>query len=395
MRLRYDIVDVFTDRPFAGNQLAVVHGAGDLSTEQCLALAASSTSREHLPGAGRRSRYATRIFTPAGEIPFAGHPTLGTAWVLRSRGELGSGEVVQECGAGEIGVRFDGAGGDLVELSAAPRDLVGPLADELAAALVADLGLSMTDLAGPVQVAGCGLTFAHIPVVPEAVARARVSTTPLSDYVTGLETQDPFEGVNLVSVSGSAPSLQVHARVFVPGLSVPEDAATGSAAAGLGIALVAAGLLPEGGPLRHRAGDRDGPPVLAPGSGRGVGRGGDPLPRRRPSCPWHPARSPYRRPDPPRSASGAASPAGAAPWGAGRGWWPAWASGSRGAPRPTARRGPPRLAGRGQPGDPAASPTRPRPPAGPEVQPRRHERRGDRLPQLVVRGVRRTWWPPR
>jgi trans-2,3-dihydro-3-hydroxyanthranilate isomerase len=248
MRLRYDIVDVFTDRPFAGNQLAVVHGAGDLSTEQCLALAREfNYSESTFPVPGDASRYGTRIFTPAGEIPFAGHPTLGTAWVLRSRGELGNGEVVQECGAGEIAVRFDGAGGDLVELSAAPRDLVGPLADELAAALVADLGLSMTDLAGPVHVAGCGLTFAHIPVVPEAVARARVSATPLSDYVPAVETRDPFEGINLVSVSGSAPSLQVHARVFVPGLSVPEDAATGSAAAGLGIALVAAGLLPEGG----------------------------------------------------------------------------------------------------------------------------------------------------
>lgn len=245
MRLRYDIVDVFTDHPFAGNQLAVVHGAGDLTTAQCLALAREFNYAETtFPVPGDQGRYATRIFTPGTEIPFAGHPTLGTAWVLRSRGELGDGEVVQECGAGEIGVRF---AGDLVELSATPRDLVGPVADELAAALLADLGLAMTDLAGPVHVAGCGLTFAHVPVVPDAVPRAHVSLTPLSQYVPAIETRDPFEGINLFAVSGSAPALAVRSRVFVPGLSVPEDAATGSAAAGLGVALVASGLLPEGG----------------------------------------------------------------------------------------------------------------------------------------------------
>lgn len=250
MRLRYDIVDVFTDRPFAGNQLAVVHGAGELSTDQCQALAREfNFSETTFPVPGDRGHYATRIFTPASQVPFAGHPTLGTAWVLRDRGELDGGEldggeVVQECGAGEVGVRFTG---DLVELTATPRDLVGPVADDVVAALLAGFGLAVTDLAGPVYVAGCGLTFAHVPVVAEAIGRAHVSTTPLSAYASAAPTRDPFEGVNLVAVSGSAPSLDVRSRVFVPGLSVPEDPATGSAAAGLGMALVAAGLLPEGG----------------------------------------------------------------------------------------------------------------------------------------------------
>jgi len=245
MRLRYDIVDVFTDRPFAGNQLAVVHGAGDLSHDQCLTLAREFDYAETtFPVPGDQGRYATRIFTPGGEIPFAGHPTLGTAWVLRSRGELGDGEVVQECGAGEIGVRLDG---DQVELTATPRDLVGPVADELAAALLADVGLAMTDLAGPVWVAGTGLTFAHVPVVADAVPRAHVSTTPLVEYASAVDTLDPFEGINLFAVSGAAPALQVRSRVFLPGLSVPEDPATGSAAAGLGMALAVAGMLPEGG----------------------------------------------------------------------------------------------------------------------------------------------------
>src|SRR3954452_25553867 len=105
MRLAFDVVDVFTDQPFAGNQLAVVHGADDLSTEQCQALAREfNFSESTFPSTevvdGRE--YATRIFPPGSETPFAGHPTLGTAWVLRERGLLTSDEVVQLCGAGRV-----------------------------------------------------------------------------------------------------------------------------------------------------------------------------------------------------------------------------------------------------------------------------------------------------
>ncbi len=248
--LSYDVVDVFTDRPFAGNQLAVVHGAGELSTGQCLALAQEfGYSETTFPVPRGDGEYATRIFTPGGEIPFAGHPTLGTASVLRSRGELSARSVVQHCGAGEIGVAFldDGA----VELSAVPRDLVGPVDDTLVAALLEDVGLSFADVAGPVWLAGTGLTFVHLPVAADAVARAVPSTRPLREHADRFAavgpTADPVEGINLHHVSGGAPALSVHSRVFVPGLSVPEDPATGSAAAGLGMALVAADRLPEGG----------------------------------------------------------------------------------------------------------------------------------------------------
>ncbi|MGZ4489290.1 MAG: PhzF family phenazine biosynthesis protein [Nocardioidaceae bacterium] len=249
MRLHYDIVDVFTDRPFAGNQLAVVHGGDDLTAEQCLTLAREFNFSEiTFPSSAVTdgTEYATRIFTPGGEIPFAGHPTLGTAWVLRSQGLLTSAEATQVCGAGRIGVRF--AEGDSVELSAVPRVLVGPLERPLVNAMLSDLGLTVADLAGEVWAAGCGLTFVHLPVTEEAVVRARPSSRPVSGYAERVGgTQDPIEGLNLVAVSGEAPSLRVHARVFVPGLLVPEDPATGSAAAGLGMALVASGLLPEGG----------------------------------------------------------------------------------------------------------------------------------------------------
>jgi trans-2,3-dihydro-3-hydroxyanthranilate isomerase len=84
--LQYDVVDVFTDRPFAGNPLAVVHGAESLADEQLHAIATefnlSETTFPSVPadgGAAGGDAYDVRIFTPGGEIPFAGHPTLGTA----------------------------------------------------------------------------------------------------------------------------------------------------------------------------------------------------------------------------------------------------------------------------------------------------------------------------
>jgi trans-2,3-dihydro-3-hydroxyanthranilate isomerase len=266
----YDVVDVFTDRPFAGNQLAVVHGAERLSTAQCLALAREfNFSETTFPGsvAADGRSYPTRIFTPGGEIPFAGHPTLGTAWVLRERGLLVGEAVTQHCGAGAIGVAFLDEG--VVELTAVQRDLLGPLPEPTVVALLADLGLGLEDLAGTAWLAGCGLTFVHLPVVADAVARAQLPRRPLGEYADQLAAlgaaQDPVEGINVVHVSGTAPQLEVHARVFVPDLSVPEDPATGSAAAGLGVALVAGGFLPEGGRYRIRQGLEMGRPSLLQG----------------------------------------------------------------------------------------------------------------------------------
>lgn len=248
--LAYDVVDVFTDRPFAGNQLAVVHGAEDLTAAQCRSLAQEfAYSETTFPVPTGSDTYSTRIFTPGGEIPFAGHPTLGTAWVLRAAGRLRGPRAVQRCGAGDIEVRFTDA--DLVELAAAPRDLLGPLEDAWVASLLEDVGLSSHDLAGPAWIAGTGLDFVHLPVHESALGRARPSFRPLHAYDAELHALgtpvDPLEGINLHHVAGTAPDLSVRSRVFVPGLDVPEDPATGSAAAGLGVALVASGALPEGG----------------------------------------------------------------------------------------------------------------------------------------------------
>lgn len=236
--LEYDVVDVFADQPFAGNQLAVVHGAEGLSTSQLLAIAREfNYSETTFPTPVSEGRYAVRIFTPSGEIPFAGHPTLGTAWVLRAKGSI-AGDAIQECGAGEIQVRFLG---DDVQLAAVARDLAGPVSPAAVEALLADVGLSTGDQVGEAYVAGTGLNFVHVRVTDEAVVRAHASFRPLGSL--GVDVGDPIAGINLYAANGPA----IHSRVFCPGVDVAEDPATGSAAAGLGLALVASGHLPDGG----------------------------------------------------------------------------------------------------------------------------------------------------
>ncbi len=261
--LEYDVVDVFAQQPFAGNQLAVVHGAADLADDALLALAREfGYSETTFPTPVDGDRYRSRIFTPGGEIPFAGHPTLGTAWVLRERGALTQDTLVQECGAGEIGVRFDG---DRVELSAVPRDLVGPLATGSWPSCWRRSASTSTDRDGEAWLAGTGLTFVHLPVKDDAVGRARAPRHAVRAIADLPATGDPLDGLNLYAVTErSDGALQVHSRVFAPGL-VPEDPATGSAAAGLGLALHARGVLERRRPLSDQPGPRARPPVGAGG----------------------------------------------------------------------------------------------------------------------------------
>lgn len=262
--LDYDVVDVFARSPFAGNQLAVVHGAADLPDEALLALAREfAFSETTFPTPVDGGRYRTRIFTPGGEIPFAGHPTLGTAWVLRDRGLLTAAEAVQECGAGEIGVRLEDG---RVELSAVPRDLVGPIGEAFAAQVLESLGLDLDDCDGEAWLAGTGLTFLHLPVHDGAVTRARAPRRALRDIADLPHTTDPLDGINLYAVrSRDGDTVDVHSRVFVPGLAVSEDPATGSAAAGLGMALHARTVLGDGERYRISQGTEIGRPSVLEG----------------------------------------------------------------------------------------------------------------------------------
>jgi trans-2,3-dihydro-3-hydroxyanthranilate isomerase len=210
--LDYRVVDVFTDTAFAGNPLAVVLGADDLSTEQLQSVARefnlSETAFPMAPSSADAS-YRLRIFTPTDELPFAGHPSIGSAWVMHDLGRVGSGRVVQQCGAGLIGldVRADG-----ITLSG-----------------------GTPTVSAPVRWAGTGLSFAYLHVRDDAVVRAAPDIARLAALGNG--------GVDVFSWSGG----RVHSRVFAGGAGVTEDPATGSAALGLGVWLVTSGLVPDDG----------------------------------------------------------------------------------------------------------------------------------------------------
>ena len=114
MQRRFHQVDVFTDRPLRGNPLAVIHDAQGLSDAEMLALARWTHLSETtflLPPTQPGADYRVRIFTPGGELPFAGHPTLGTcqAWLWAGGQPAQADTVVQECGVGLVRIRRDGA----------------------------------------------------------------------------------------------------------------------------------------------------------------------------------------------------------------------------------------------------------------------------------------------
>lgn len=136
--MRLDLVDVFGSRPLSGNPLAVVHGGEALSTDQMLALTRwlgfSETTFLCAP-TDPAADYRVRIFYPAGELPFAGHPTLGTAhaWLRAGGQPQRDGVVMQECGVGLVEVRVED---DLLSFKAPPLVRTGALsAEELAEAL--------------------------------------------------------------------------------------------------------------------------------------------------------------------------------------------------------------------------------------------------------------------
>lgn len=251
--LDYEIVDVFAPGAFAGNPLAVVFDADELTTAQCQALAfefhLSETSflcAPTEPGAD----YRVRIFTPFAELPFAGHPSVGAAHTLVRSGRLGAGTLRQECGAGVLDVEVDADGARLTGGRPTLED--GPAAAELAAAV----GLGEADVTGvPADVAGCGLPFAYLSVRPDAVDRAVPDQSALDALGVG-------EGVSVLS--WDAATSTAYARVFAGDLRWGEDPATGSAALGTGVWLVEAGLLAGEGTSSYvvRQGEKLGRPSV-------------------------------------------------------------------------------------------------------------------------------------
>lgn len=233
--LRYSIVDVFTDRPFTGNPLAIVFDAQELAGEQMQAIAREFNLSETifvLPPESAEATYRVRIFTPGTELPFAGHPSVGCAVTLLREGIVKGPDVVQECGAGLLPIHIDEVHGAATVTGGEPT--VGGELDPLP--LLEAIGLTGADYVGPApRTAGCGLEFTFLSVTGDALGRVR-----------------PQRLVDELSVfHWDAERRAAHVRVFVPEVGVAEDPATGSAAMGLGVWLVRSGLLPGDGLSRY------------------------------------------------------------------------------------------------------------------------------------------------
>ena len=241
----YILVDVFTDRQFGGNPLAVFPDGNGIDTAAMQTIAAELNLSETVfvvdpDDAAHACRL--RIFTPKREMPIAGHPTVGTGWVLQRLGRIpGDGQVVFEEGVGPIPVTLRNVDGSInVEMEQpvptfgqvyADRGLIAAMLSVPDDAIRADV---------PVQVVSAGVPFLYVPLTGLAAMRQVqlrldlfaefwAGETPVDIFVLTMETEDP--------------AATVHSRMFAPTMNIPEDPATGAASGPLGAYLVKHGLV--------------------------------------------------------------------------------------------------------------------------------------------------------
>ncbi|MDH3496645.1 MAG: PhzF family phenazine biosynthesis protein [Gemmatimonadota bacterium] len=247
---RFYQLDVFTRTPLAGNPLAVFPEAEGLDASTMQALAREMNLSETtfvLPSTTATRR--VRFFTPAAEIPLAGHPTIGTWWLLAELGALrhlprnGTGRVTQETGRGVLPVDVtlaDGRPADVVMTQAAP--VYGPTVDDRAALAAAVGGDGATLADGPApQVVSTALPQLMAQVTSRA-ALARLPSGGTGLALSQLLRRFGTDCVMLFALTGGSDPT-AYCRMFAPGLAVSEDPATGSAAGALGAYLVRHGLV--------------------------------------------------------------------------------------------------------------------------------------------------------
>ena len=232
-RFRYVVCDVFTDTPLEGNQLAVFTDARDLpeDTLQPLAREMNYSETVFVYPAENGGHARMRIFTPAVEIPFAGHPTLGTAFVLG--GPLQLVEILLETGSGVVPVLLEREGARIVfGWMSQPLPSVEPFDD--AEALLAAVGVERSEL--PVELYDNGMRNVYVCLPSTGdVAALRPDMSRLAEFGKVL-------GINCFAGSGIA----WKTRMFAPGGGVSEDPATGSAAGPLAVHLVRHGRVQPG-----------------------------------------------------------------------------------------------------------------------------------------------------
>lgn len=234
-KFRFSQVNVFSQEPLGGNPLAVVHGAEKLDEAQMGVLARWTNLSETtflLPPTDPGADYRVRIFTPGRELPFAGHPTLGSchAWLSAGGKPKDAGVVVQECGAGLVRVRQDDA---RLEFAAPPVTRTGPLETEIRAKIARALALDVSDIVqhqwvdnGP---GWCAVMLRS--------ARQVLALKP--DWVA----LDPLK-LGVIGPHDQGHDAAFEVRAFVGGAGF-EDPVTGSLNASLAQWLIGAGLAPS------------------------------------------------------------------------------------------------------------------------------------------------------
>jgi trans-2,3-dihydro-3-hydroxyanthranilate isomerase len=261
-------VDVFTDVPLQGNPLAVFPRATGLSKEEMEAVTREMNLSETtfvFPPTNPAANYRNRIFTPNGEIPFAGHPSIGTAFVAALEGLVpkpeGASVVYQELQIGVLPLELLVEGGavqKVVMTQGEPNvgDRLGTLAN-----LASALGVKVRDLGiGKLvpQLASTGIPSLQVPM--KTLALVKGLDPDMKELGAVLSKLGPNVVCYAFSLEAESSDAQVHARAFAPSSGVPEDPATGSAAGACGAYLATNKRLPapsfvieQGVEMRHRS----------------------------------------------------------------------------------------------------------------------------------------------
>jgi trans-2,3-dihydro-3-hydroxyanthranilate isomerase len=231
-------VDVFTDRVLAGNQLGVVLDARGLSDDEMQLIAREMNVAETtfvLPPTRPGCVARVRIFTPGREMPFAGHPTIGTAWVLATEGLVPGGATTfaldEQIGAVEVELEGDPARPRFVWMRHRDATFGADVKDR--AGVARALGLSDADLrpGAPIQTGSTGNAFLYVPLRDRAaVDRVTVDARRLLEVVPDTATI----GVFVLAPDPDPNARRVYTRMFAPAHGVAEDPATGSASGALG-----------------------------------------------------------------------------------------------------------------------------------------------------------------
>jgi trans-2,3-dihydro-3-hydroxyanthranilate isomerase len=243
--LEYVLLDVFTSEPFGGNQLAVFIDGEGLSSKVMQTIARELNLSETVflfPPNNKRNHYMLRIFTPFMELPFAGHPTIGTAFLLGAKQMVSLGNevtpIILEENIGLISVDLISEKG-VVKSAEMTQPIPKVVEQGQSRDLVADLlSLSENELIDslPIQSISAGIPFLFVPVVSlEAMTRINFRT---DIWQNAFANTDNNQHIFAFCLEAEQPNVNVHCRMFAPAMGIAEDPATGSASGPLGYYLV-------------------------------------------------------------------------------------------------------------------------------------------------------------